>query len=148
MSKRLPTVAIVLTLIVSLATAGAVLADDSVAVERAVLDYVEAVYEGQPELIDRGVHTDLTKIGFYRQSPGADYQLSPMTFEELRDLAANFKDQGYVPDGAEYEIEILDLLDTSASVKLTAFWGIDYMHLGKFDGDWKIIHVLWQSHPE
>ncbi len=148
MSKRHAALAILFTLILVIAATGTVRADERDAVERAVLDYVEAVYEGQPELIDRGVHTDLTKIGFYRREPGSEYQIAPMTFAELRDLAANFKDQGYVPDGAEYEIEILDLLDSSAAVKLSAFWGVDYMHLGKFDGEWKIIHVLWQSHPE
>ena len=128
--------------------AGAATADDREAVERAVLDYVEAVEQGKPELIERGVHPDLAKLGFYRQETEAGYQLAPMTFDELVDLAAKFKDAGYVPENPEHSIEILDLLDTTASVRLNAFWGIDYMHLGKFDGEWKIIQVLWQSYPE
>ncbi len=39
-------------------------------------------------------------------------------------------------------------IDQTASVKLIAEWGIDYMHLAKYDGRWKIVNVLWQSHPE
>ena len=44
-------------------------------------------------------------------------------------------------------IEIFEVLDQTAAVKLTAFWGIDYMHLAKYDGEWKIVQVLWQSAP-
>ncbi len=44
-------------------------------------------------------------------------------------------------------VVVLDLLDQTASAKLTASWGIDHMQLGKVDGKWKIRHVMWQSHP-
>jgi hypothetical protein len=120
---------------------------DREAVERAVLDYVEAIEQGKPELIERGVHTELHKFGFYRQDPAADYQIYPMTFDQLRELAATYKKEGRVPDDAKHEIEVLDVLDQTAAVKLTAFWGIDYMHLAKYNGEWKVVQVLWQSHP-
>jgi hypothetical protein len=42
---------------------------------------------------------------------------------------------------------VLDVLDHTASAKVTASWGIDYMQLAKFDGAWKIINVVWQTHP-
>jgi hypothetical protein len=127
--------------------APALAGSDREAVERAVLDYVEAIEQGTPELIERGVHTELHKFGFYRQSPDAEYKIYPMTFDELRELAATYKEQGRVPDDPQHSIEILDVLDQTASVKLTAFWGIDYMHLAKYDGQWKVVQVLWQSHP-
>ena len=44
--------------------------------------------------------------------------------------------------------EIFDVLDKTASAKLTAHWGIDYFHLVKEDGKWKIYQVLWQSPPK
>ena len=42
---------------------------------------------------------------------------------------------------------MLDVLDQTAVAKVTANWGIDYMLLAKFDGRWKIVEILWQSHP-
>jgi len=36
----------------------------------------------------------------------------------------------------------------AATVKLVAVWGIDYMHLAKFDGKWMIVNIIWQSHPK
>ena len=38
-------------------------------------------------------------------------------------------------------------MDTTAVLKVSAVWGVDHMQLGKFDGKWKVLHILWQSHP-
>ena len=45
------------------------------------------------------------------------------------------------------EIVVLDVLDQTASAKIVAMWGIDYMHLAKYDGRWQIINIVWQAHP-
>ena len=45
------------------------------------------------------------------------------------------------------EVLVLDVLDQTATAKITAQWGIDYMQLAKFDGTWKIINIVWQTHP-
>jgi hypothetical protein len=34
-----------------------------------------------------------------------------------------------------------------ASVRVDASEWVDYMHLGKVDGEWKIINVLWELLP-
>lgn len=39
------------------------------------------------------------------------------------------------------------MLDRTASVKLSALWGVDYMQICKFDDAWQIRHILWQSYP-
>jgi hypothetical protein len=49
------------------------------------------------------------------------------------------------PATAPKKVELLDLLDQTAAVKVTAWWGTDYMLLAKYDGRWMISHVLWQS---
>jgi hypothetical protein len=119
--------------------------DDRTAVERAVKDYVEGIYQVKPELVERGVHADLAKIGFWREPESGRYK-GPleMTKEQLVELST-----GWNKEGREltYEIELLDVADKTAAAKLTADWGIDYMHLMKTDDKWEIIHVLWQSHP-
>jgi hypothetical protein len=140
-TRIVPFVLLVLSVVPSLA------GGEREAVERAVLDYVEAVEQGRPELIERSVHPELNKFGFWRQTPEADYRVIPMTYEGLVQLAATFKAQGQVPEDATHSVEIFEVLDRTASVKLTAFWGIDYMHLAKHDDKWKIVHVLWQSEP-
>lgn len=120
---------------------------DRKAVERAVLDYVDALYDVKPELVDRGVHANLAKRGFGRAQDGS-YRESTMNFAQLRGLAERWNSQGRVnPKTAPREVVVFDVLDKTASAKLVASWGVDYMHLAKYDGEWKIVNVLWQAPP-
>jgi hypothetical protein len=121
-------------------------AADVEAVRAAVLDYVEGVYNVEPERIERSVHPDLAKLGWGRTRDG-EYREYPMTQPQLVELAKNYNKDGRIPDDAPKKIEIYEVLDKTASIKLTASWGIDYMHLAKLDGKWLIMNVLWQSHP-
>ena len=117
------------------------------AVEQAVLNYVNGIYDVKPELIKASVHPDLAKYGFWRKQGATEYTGTAMTFEELVELAGKYNAAGKFPKDARREIEILDLMDQTACVKLTALWGVDTMQLAKFDGKWMIRNVMWQSHP-
>lgn len=113
-----------------------------------MLDYVEGVYNVDPSRIERSVHPRLAKLGFFRPASESEYRTgNGMTFEQLKEVARTYNRNGHVPKDAPKGIEIYEVLDKTASVKLTAYWGIDYMHLAKIDGKWMIINVLWQSHP-
>ena len=121
---------------------------DREAVRQAALDYVEGVYEVAPQRIERSVHPDLVKRGFYIKKGETNYSGSPMTFTELVNLAKTYNKSGKLPKTAPKEIVVFDVLDQTASVKLTAVWGVDYMHLAKYDGKWMIVNILWQSPPK
>jgi len=119
------------------------------AVRRAVLDYVEGIYEARPELIERGVLPELDKYG-YMFSPETDaWSGSAMTFDELVALSRGFAG-GRDYSSAPRLVEVHQVLDRIASAQLVASWGIDAFLLTKDDeGAWKIRHVVWQSHtPE
>jgi hypothetical protein len=107
---------------------------------------VEGIYNVQPERIERSVHPTLNKRGFYKKDASSPYVEMPMSYEQLVKLASTWNKDGK-RDTSVREIAILDVLDQTAIVKLTASWGIDYMFLGKFDGKWKITQIMWQSHP-
>ena len=121
---------------------------DREGVRQAALDYVEGVYEVAPQRIERSVHQDLVKRGFYIKKGDDAYSFSPMTFAELVNLSKTYNKSGKLPKTAPKEVVVLDVLDQTASVKLTAVWGIDYMHLAKYDGKWMILNILWQSPPK
>ena len=120
---------------------------DRAAVERAALDYVEAIYESDPARIERSVHPQLTKRGFWRDSPTAPWgpQLT-MTYDQLLNLAKTWnakKNQ----DTSIKRVDIYEVVDQTASAKVSASWGIDYLHLAKYDNAWKIINIVWQAKP-
>lgn len=122
--------------------------NDHEAVRQAVLDYVEGIYELQPERIERSISRELAKVGYWREKDGAAYAESRMSFEQLVGVAQNWNKNGRVdPKTALKEVTIYEVVDQTATVKLRAHWGIDYMHLAKKDGKWLIMNVLWQSHP-
>jgi hypothetical protein len=80
-----------------------------------------------------------------RQQDGT-YKQGQMTYSQLLDVARNWnKDKKR--DTTIKEIQVLDVLDQTATAKIRAQWGIDYMQLAKFDGTWKIINIVWQTHP-
>ena len=120
---------------------------DRESVRQAVLDYVEGVYEVAPQRIERSVHPDLVKRGFYTKKGETAYTASPMTFTELVNLSKTYNKSGKLPKTAPKEVVVFDVLDQTASAKLTAVWGIDYMQLAKYDGKWMIVNILWQSPP-
>lgn len=122
-------------------------AADTEAVRQAVLDYVEGIYEVEPERISRSVHPSLHKIGYYRPRDASDYgeEVLTMTFEELVSLAETWNKEGRLPADAPKEVVVFDVQDKTAAAKLTAQWGTDYFHLANIDGAWKILNVLWQS---
>ena len=117
------------------------------AVERACLDYVEGVYEIKPELIERSVHPELKKYGYWRGQGKTEYRGTAMTYEQLHELSKSYNKDGRVPEDAPKEVTVFDVMDKTASAKLVAQWGIDYFHLVKEEGQWKILQVVWQSPP-
>ena len=117
------------------------------AVERAVLDYCEAFYDMKPELLERSVHPELQKFGFFRPTDDKPYKQVPCTYDDLVRLAKVWNKDGRFGPNARKEVQVMDVLDQTATAKLVGEWGIDYMHLAKYDGKWKIVQVLWQSHP-
>lgn len=122
--------------------------NDREAVKQAVLDYVEGVYEVNPARIERSVHPELAKRGFFKRNGESSYSQGIMTFEQLVKLAGSYNKEGRVPKDAPKEVIIYEVLDQTASIKLVASWGIDYMHLAKHNGRWMIYNVMWQSHPK
>ena len=119
---------------------------DREAVRLAALDYVEGVYNVQPDRIERSVHPSLVKRGFYKDKADGPYNESPMTYEQLVRLAGNWNKEGK-RDTSIKEVAVLDVLDQTAVAKVTAQWGIDYMLLAKYGDRWKITQIVWQSHP-
>jgi len=117
-------------------------------VRAAVLDYVEGFYEGDSTKLVRSVSPEVQKSGYFIPESSTSYRLSRMSWPEFHAYANRVKARrGFAPAGAPKEIVVFDVLDQTASAKLTAYWGIDYLLLAKQDGRWMISHVLWQSPP-
>ena len=69
-----------------------------------------------------------------------------MSFEKALAFAKNVKDKKeFAADDAPKKVEILDIGNTIASAKVTAYWGIDYILLSKRGDKWMIEQVIWEG---
>ncbi len=114
-------------------------------IEQAVLNYVSAIYDMKPELIDESVSPRLQKLGYMPAPDEPGLVEDWMSFEQLKELAANInKDGMFDPATAPRDVSILHHTDMIATVKLDAAWGIDYIHLSRNSGKWMIMNVIWE----
>ena len=122
---------------------------DEESIRLAVMNYVNAIYQVKPELVDESVHAKLQKVGFVPNKDGDDYREMWMTRDELRELAVHWNQDGSVdPATAKAEVKILAQLDQTAVVRLDAEWGIDFIQLARMKGTWMIVNVMWQTYPK
>ncbi len=123
--------------------------EDKQGVISAVTDYVEAFYIGDTTKILRSISPAVVKYGYYRKKDETKYVGEPMSYREMLDYATSAgKRKNPNVDKWPKKIEVLDCQDQTASAKLTAWWGTDYILLAKLDDKWMITHVLWQSSPK
>jgi hypothetical protein len=114
-------------------------AADSVAIRQTALNYIEGWYAADAERMARALHPELAKR-IVNSTPGAESRLGHMTSAELVNATRN-KAAG--AQGRK-EVRILDTFGNTASVRVDADTWVDYLHLAKWNGEWKIVNVLWE----
>jgi len=124
-------------------------AQDKQQVERACLNYIEGFYEGDTTKLIAALKPSLFKIGYWKNKNGAYDFDGQMTYRQALDYAKNvMAKKNFAKADAPKKVEVLDIGNTIASAKVTAWWGIDYILLAKQNGKWMIEQVLWEGPPE
>lgn len=132
--------AILLSLVGTAPHAVAQTAADSAAIRAAALDYIEGWYAANPDRMARAVHSELAK----RLVRHTDGSVAEVTAEQLVDQTARGGGSSTPASEQSTLVEILDIYENAASVRVTAHEWVDYMHLARFDGRWQIYNVLWE----
>lgn len=121
---------------------------DREAVRRAAMDYIEGFYEGDSTKLVRSVSPAVRKNGYARGAADSTYRASHMPYPDFMRFAAGVRaGRNRPPANAPREVVLFEVQDQTASAKVTAWWGTDYLLLGRENGRWMITHVLWQSPP-
>ncbi|MEJ2444020.1 MAG: nuclear transport factor 2 family protein [Exilibacterium sp.] len=116
----------------------------------ASMKYYEAFKHVEPELITKYFAPGFRKTGFmYDYDREAYMDLSSHSLEEVIEWASQYNTSNHMP-GGDVRMEVLDIQDKTAVVKLVAAWaeerwGVDYLALAKIDERWMITGILWQS---
>ena len=120
---------------------------DSAGIRAAALDYIDGWYAADGARMERALHPELAKRNVFSDSSGRSrlIQMSAMT------LVQNTRSEGgsTIPVGQRTDsVRILDIYGGAASVRVRAATWVDYLHLAKFNGRWRIINVLWENDPK
>jgi len=121
---------------------------DKNAIRAVALDYIEGWYTGNAERMERALHPELAKRIVRRDARTRESLLGQ---QSAMTLVQNTRASGgkQTPEAKRLkEVIVLDVFENAASVKVIAADWVDYLHIARWNGTWKIINVLWEMKPE
>jgi hypothetical protein len=120
-------------------------AQDTIEIKKAALAYIESQHTPNPKLMEKALHPRLVKRSVFKDKVTHKDYVSEYFAENMIILAEKYNlNKDKFPSNPKKEVKLLDVSALTASVKLIADEWIDYMHIAKVNGEWKIINVLWQ----
>ena len=120
---------------------------DVAAIKAAALDYALGWYTADPERMERCLHPRLAKRISYQDPITGRWKIDEMSALQLVGGARDGWGSRTPEDLRRSEVRVLDRFEDAASVRLDMHDWIDYMHLAKVKGEWKIVNVLWERRP-
>ena len=119
---------------------------DEAAIRGTALDYIDGFYTGDGARMERALHPELAKrivTTDAKTDKSKLEQMSAMTLVQLTRTGI-----GKLPEERrQHDVTILDRFEETAVVKLVATEWVDYLQMAKYDGQWKIVNVLWVWKP-
>ena len=125
-------------------------ADERERIRQVALDYIDGWYSGDANRIASALHPELakrmvaTRIEEGRPISALDQQ-SAMTLVEATRAGGG---RQIAPANRRNTVTVLDVFGNAASVRIDAATWIDYLHFAKWNGEWKIVNVLWELRPD
>ena len=118
--------------------------NDRKAVEKAALDYIEGWYEGNVERMAGCLHPDLQKKEIRILSQTGRSQFGLHTASTLIEgTRLGFGKQIPIEE-RNIRITVFEIFRNIASVKATSKLSTEYLHIVKYNGEWKVLNVLWE----
>lgn len=109
-------------------------------VTSAVLAYVEGWVEGDSERHARAYHPECVKRRLVVDEESGVYELETTSPQTMADYAATGLS---VVEDCEFEIIIDAISEDIASVRCYSCRWVDFIHLVKARGEWRLFHVVW-----
>ena len=118
-------------------------AETQAAITAAALDYAEGWYEGDASRMERALHPDLAKRMVQTDEKGRS-RIEQMSAMGLVLGTRRGFGKSTPRERQQKDVMILDVFNGAATVRLTMDGWVDYLHLAWWNGQWKIVNVLWE----
>ncbi len=118
---------------------------DSLEIKRVSLGYLIALQELKPDLMNEVMNDSLNKVTIGYSRALKQEAVTSITKKRMIGNAQSWnKSNTRFPPEPSNQINILDIYDRIATVRLYSDNWVEYLHLIKLDGKWSIINLLWQ----
>jgi hypothetical protein len=120
---------------------------DREGIKQAALNYAEGWYEGNAERMESALSPDLAKR-IVRSNDKGQSRIDQMTAMSLVQGTRSGYGKQTPKTEQQKDVTIFDVFGGAATVKLEMRDWIDYLHVGKVNGKWVIVNVLWEMKPK
>jgi hypothetical protein len=128
------------------ASAQAPTEEDLAGIKQAALDYAGSWYTGDAARMEKALSPDLAKR-IVRTRDGKSRVENMGALALVQGVRSGYGAKT-PKEQQQADVTVLDVFGNAATVKLIMSGWIDYLHIGKVDGRWVIINVLWEMKPE
>jgi hypothetical protein len=119
---------------------------DSAGIRTAAFDYIEGWYAGDADRMARALHPELAKRIVVTDSTGRSRIMNQSAMALIEGTRAGGGKRTPV-ERQRKDFTILDIYHGAAVAKIVASDWVDYLELAKWNGQWKIVNVLWELTP-
>lgn len=116
--------------------------EDLDAIERAALDYLEGYVTGDPERHLRAYHPECVKRRLTTDPDSGVTEQIVLSPQTMADYAGTGRT---VIDDCPTEVFIDDVYEDMASVRVYSCNWVDFLHVTKARGEWRLFHVTWHG---
>ncbi len=120
---------------------------DSAGIRAAALDYIEGWYAGSAERMERALHPELAKR-IVRTLPNGRNVIEQMSAATLVGYTRLGGGRNTPAERQRKDVRILDVFEGAASARVDAADWVDYLQLARWNGQWRIVNVLWELRPQ
>jgi len=117
-------------------------AHEKIAITAAAQNYMDAYYSADPARMQKALHPDFHKRTL--QTVNGHPEISEDTVQSMLEGVRLGSGKEIPMADRIQRIEVLDVYRDAASVKVVTGRWIDYMHLSKLNGEWRVLDVVLQ----
>jgi hypothetical protein len=139
------TIALFILLVLSVAAltwGSATTSNEKTAVAVVAQNYMDAYYTADSARMQKTLHPDFHKRTL--RTVNGRTEISEDTVQSMVEGVRLGSGQEIPPAERVQKIEVLDVYRDAASVKVVTGRWIDYMHLTKLNGEWRVLDVVLQ----
>ncbi|HVG92552.1 MAG TPA: nuclear transport factor 2 family protein [Alphaproteobacteria bacterium] len=116
--------------------------DENRAITAVAQNYMDAYYTADPALMQRSLHPDFHKRTLH--TVNGQTQITEDSVQSMVEGVGLGSGKDIPRNERVRSIQVLDVYHDAASIKVVTGRWIDYMHLSKLNGEWRVLDVVLQ----